>query len=150
MRYGFTREPSGGAYQELLEFCSSHSAVATLVIRRYDSLEEDALAVMELLRPFLIETAERSEWPGTRLIGHTATVYSYRVDEALVRALQTSASGLYQWQQPHRPEDLAFLRSDGHPLLVSIAHERDGYLDIDESAGLERYPHLLDLCRPES
>jgi hypothetical protein len=152
MRHGFTREPSGSAYQELLEFCGSRSVVATLVIRELDWLEEDAIAVMERLRPSQIETAERSEWAGTRLIEHTATVYSYRVDEALVRALQTSASGLYEWQQPHRPEDLAFLRSDGHPLLVSIAHEGDGYLDIEvnEIAGLERYPHLLDICRIEN
>jgi hypothetical protein len=115
MRYGFTREPSGSAYQELLEFCGSRCIVATLVIRELDWLEEDAIAVMERLRPFQIEIAERSEWAGTRLIEHTATVYTYGVDEALVNALQTLASGLYAWQQPHRPEDLVRLRSNGDP-----------------------------------
>lgn len=60
MRYGFTREPSGGAYHELLEFCGSRSVVATLVIRELDWLEEDAISVMERLA-FQIEVAERSE-----------------------------------------------------------------------------------------
>lgn len=97
MRYGFTREPTGSAYQELVEFCRSRSVVATLVIRELDWLEEEAILVMERLRPFQIETAERSEWAGTRLIGHTATVYSYRVDEALVRA---RAEGLTEASPP--------------------------------------------------
>jgi hypothetical protein len=73
MRYRFIREPTGAAYKELLDFCGSVSVVATLVIRELDWLEEDAIALMERLRPCQIEAAESSEWPGTRLIGHTAT-----------------------------------------------------------------------------
>jgi hypothetical protein len=45
--------------------------------------------------------------------------------------------GLYEWQQPERPEDLALLRRDGTPLLGSSAHERDGFLVLDEDE-LER------------
>lgn len=149
MQYEFTREPAGSAYADLLEFCGSLAATALLVIREVKWLEEDALAVMERLRPFQLNAEERSEWPGTRLIGHTATVYTYRVDTALVAALQTSASGLYQWQHPHRPEDLAFLRTDARPVLSSIAHEGDAYLEITdaERPQLERYRRLLEICR---
>jgi hypothetical protein len=37
--------------------------------------------------------------------------------------------GLYDWRMPNRPEDLSVL-SDGTPLLTTIAHEVDGYLDL--------------------
>lgn len=73
-------------------FCRSRSVVATLVIRELDWLEEDAISVMERLRPFQMGVAERSEWPGTKLIGHTATVRSYRVDDGFVEAVQRSAN----------------------------------------------------------
>ena len=152
MQYGFVREPAGDAYLDLLELCGSIAATASLVIRNVKWLDDDALAVMERLRPFQVSARESSEWPGTRLIGHTAAVYSYRVDAALVAALQASATGLYQWQHPHRPEDLAFLRSDERAVLSSIAHEGDAYLDIaeEERPLLERYRRLREICRVET
>ena len=152
MQYVFTREPTGAAYVDLLELCGSSAATASLVIRHGSRLKPDADAVMKRLRQFQTSREERSEWPGTQLIGHTATVYSYRVDEAFVGALRASANGLYQWQHPHLPEDLAFLRSDDRPVLSSIAHERDAYLELTEKERplLERYPRVLEICRLET
>jgi hypothetical protein len=40
---------------------------------------------------------------------------------------------LYGWQFPHLPDDLCFYKTDGEVLLVTIAHERDSYLQLEES-----------------
>jgi hypothetical protein len=152
VRYGFTREPTGSAYADLLEFCGSIATTAILVVRKAEWLDEDALAVMDRLRLFEVKAEARSEWPGTQLIGHTATVYRYRVDEAFIGALRACSNGLYEWQHPHRPEDLAFLNRDGRPVLTSIAHERDGYIELlaEELALLERHPRVLQICTLEA
>ncbi len=65
-----------------------------------------------------------NEWPGTRLIGHLATVSFFRVRAESIRVL-SSVSRLYAWLAPDHPEDLAFYRSDGSCCFASISHEKD-------------------------
>ena len=42
-----------------------------------------------------------------------------------------AAGGLYSWEAPARPEDLALYAADGRPWLGSIAHERDSFVYRD-------------------
>jgi hypothetical protein len=56
-----------------------------------------------------------------------------------------ASEGLFSWTQPELPEDLCLFRKDGEPWLVTIAHEKDGYLVLspNESAALtESIPTL--------
>lgn len=151
-RYSLGREPRDKNYRDLLEFCASRAPAALLVVREVDWLDEAAIHLLERLRLFQTAVQERSEWPGTRLLNDTATVYQYVVQTELVTVLQSVAHGLYDWRQPQRPEDLCFVRATGTPLLVSIAHEHDGYLDLDgpdEELLRSKYPSLTTLLEPD-
>ena len=72
------------------------------------------------------------EWPGTRLMGHTAPVYSYRVTPELTAALKGKVRSLYAWLPPDLPEDLAFYWPDGSPLLGTSSHERFAFVNLGE------------------
>ena len=106
--------------------------------------------VFEHLRPWIREQREASEWPGTKLYGHTARLTFFAFNEESVTVLKESAVSLYQWQQPALPEDLCLLRPGDEPWLVSIAHERDSYLAITEEerdALVELVPELATKLR---
>jgi len=62
----------------------------------------------------------------------SATILTYHLSSELLVILQTVTNGLYQWVQPELPEDLCFIRPDGEPILITIAHECDAYLDVTE------------------
>jgi hypothetical protein len=126
-------EPVGQTYRALLAYAASLSGSFTLVWRHQLSFDASAAALEDVLRPFLIEETERSEWPGTALIGHSATVRTYRISADSARALAT-VGGLFGWQSPALPEDLAFYGPDGRCWLGSIAHERDAFVTLDANA----------------
>jgi len=96
--------------------------------------------IMKALEPALIGHNDQSDWPGTRLIGHSARVFRYRYNAEVCMILGSSAHGLYDWVTPDRPEDLSVLTS-ATPILTTIAHERDGYLDLS----VEQVEKLSDL-----
>jgi hypothetical protein len=51
---------------------------------------------------------------------------------------------------PDLPEDLSFVRADGTPLLVTIAHEQDGYLELtreDYDVFRHAFPELRTAAR---
>jgi hypothetical protein len=124
-------EPVGPTYRALLAFAERCSGSFSLVWRHQLSFAASAAVLEGVLRPFLIEETETSTWPGTRLIGHSATVRTYRLSPDSARALAT-ADGLFAWQSPARPEDLAFYAPDGRCWLGSTAHERDAFVALDE------------------
>ena len=123
-------EPVGLTYRALLAFAERCSGSFSLVWRRQLSFDASAAAVERVLRPFLIQETEASEWPGTKLIGHSATVRTYRVSPDSVREL-AGADGLFAWQSPARPEDLAFYALDRRCWLASIAHEGEAFVALD-------------------
>ena len=118
-------------YQRLLGHAVAFCGTALLVVRDSLQLEPSARLVFQKLAKFLRSAQKRAEWPGTKLLhGTAATVYEYEYNEALAHLLQSMAHGLYEWRQPRFPEDLCLLRPDRNPWLVSISHERDGYLEL--------------------
>lgn len=128
--YDLLEEPRGSTYRELLAFLAPHAQTALLVVRDQEILQQSAQGILDELHPHLLKEEARGEWPGTRLMGHTATVYIYSVDQSIVDTLSDAVEGLYCWEGPDRPEDLCLLRSDDSPILVTIAHEHDAYLEL--------------------
>lgn len=96
------------------------------------SLNAHGSAVLEQLKPFLVSKSESSQWPGTELYDHTATVCTYRFDSACSSVLEKVAASLLSWLQPDLPEDLCLLRAGGEPFLVTIGHENDAYFNMTE------------------
>src|SRR4051794_17935145 len=95
--------------------------------------------VLDPLEPFPIAREERFEWPGTHVLGHTASVCRHRLNGDVVEVLLDAADALYDWQQPGLPEALCVLRDDGTPWLASIAHEEDAWFELTEP----EHEHLL-------
>lgn len=66
-------------------------------------------------------------WPGTRLIGHRASVITYRSDKGAGEILRRPGS-LFGWLAPDYPEDLFFVSPDEILLLATVSHEREGWI----------------------
>ena len=151
VRLNFIREPRGRLYRGLLDFALEVCKSALLVVGKRMPLGVRGQAILSQLEPFLKHKTELSEWPGTQLLfGGTAWVFQYDFTPECAEILKWATSGLYRWLQPRLPEDLCLLRADGRPWLVSITHERDGYLDLtpDEKVHLfEALPRLKALVR---
>jgi hypothetical protein len=125
------KEPAGAVYRALVA-AAAEVCDAFLLVRR-EATNESALGVIEHLSPWLIEESEVSEWPGTELLGHTATVYKFKATAETLAFLAQRVDRLYAWCQPDLPEDLCLLRADGSPWLATIAHEADGFLMLSEA-----------------
>ena len=94
--------------------------------------------VLEPLRDDILSRRDVTEWPGTHpLSGKTVELVEFRLAPESLEYLSRIARGLYSWKFSALPEDLHFIRHDGTPWLVSIAHERDAYFVIDETEQTE-------------
>lgn len=129
-RYTLGDEPTGRAYRALLDYALGTCNSALVVVRSADE-SEAAKAILERLRPYVISERRESRWPGTELLDDTASVVKFRYDRAVADVLKMGTDHLFGWIEPGLPEDLCLIRPDGRPWLVSIAHEHDGYLDLD-------------------
>jgi hypothetical protein len=81
----------------------------------------------------VIDVREQSEWPGTRLFGHTASVTHFDLNDESVALLKSVSNSIFGWRTPKLPEDLCLLREDESVWLGSISHERDAWLEVTES-----------------
>ena len=130
--YTIESEPVAEAYQRLLDLAGLFCARGLLVTRPGLGMSAEGRDLVSALLSFQGNERSASEWPGTDLGRGSATVLSFEVhDQSL--ALLRPAPGLYSWRQPHRPEDLCFLRADGSTWLASIAHESDAFLELEEA-----------------
>jgi hypothetical protein len=127
----FLDEPRGEHYARLLRSLLPHSDTVLLVAREQLKVSEDAKAVFRQLLPFRTRRVRTMAWPGTELIDHYAHVNYYPATSEVVTILETAVSGLFQWKQPQRPEDLCFL-SKGGAVLTTIAHEGMAWLNLPE------------------
>src|SRR5262249_20126624 len=133
-----SEEPKAETYLSLLNFALHTNSLFSLVWRDHHGFHQPAFAIEEELRPNLVKELRTDEWPGTRLLGHFATVRLYRMSPEALSVL-AEAKRLYAWVTPKRPEDLSFYVSESRPWFGSIAHERDsfvfpGVVHIDELA----------------
>ena len=151
--YTFKSEPRGRTYDRLVDFAPTECATALLVVRDPLALSPTAHDVLRQLDSCLRERSEQSEWPGTVLLGHTATVYRYSLTPVFLDTVKRVARGLFDWVEPGLPDDLCFLSADGQPWLVTIAHERDVYMELSEDQHarlLKQIPELAELLAADA
>lgn len=127
LSYTLLGELSGNKYHKLLNYAIADCSYALLVLRDSRELDSGAIRFIKRLSPFLYKEERTTEWPGTILFNHEATVFQYYFMDEFVAILNQSVSSLYEWQQPGFPEDLCLLRKDGSPWFVTISHEKDSY-----------------------
>jgi hypothetical protein len=130
----FAQEPRAGVYRRLISVLAPMAHRALLVERIlhtndgvvFGGFSPEGERLHLRIHPWCAVEEERSEWPGTQLLGGaTALVREYALSSEVISALQTTVEGLYEWQGG-LPEDLAFLRENGEPMMFAISHENDG------------------------
>lgn len=130
----------------MLDLAIGKCKVALLVVRHSLPLSQNGEHALERLAPFLRQKVESSEWPGTTLLNGVASVYYYDFGVECAEALKEVTDSLYSWEQPNLPEDLCLLRANTEPWLVSISHERDGYVRLSREKTTQVAKVLPALC----
>ncbi len=123
-------EPSGAIYRMLLVFAARKQSLFSLVWRDQLDFLEPAYAIDQALTSECVSSVSTDAWPGTRLMGHKATVNFYKLSPSATELL-TGPGRLFAWRAPQLPEDLAFYVAPDRPWFGSIAHEGDAFLYAD-------------------
>ena len=89
-------EPTGDVYSRLIDFAASVSS-EFLVVEREHETGGRGDRFLDVVIEHHIRTAARGAWPGTELIGHTATVFVFRSTTKAAGVIKRLASGLYDW-----------------------------------------------------
>lgn len=133
--YWIIAEPQRQSYEALIRFCAKIGAFGTLA-----DLFPTNKAGKEARASFIdkagsstlgIEMVER--WPiGEPQSGGGKPTPLWKLDltDDLVNLLVNSLRGLFGWQSPKLPEDLAVYRHDGTVLLGTVAHEHIGWMNL--------------------
>ena len=117
-------EPTGDAYARLIDLSTRYCDRFSLIWRPGERCDR---AVEAALSPHLVSEERVVEWPGTKLLGGPpATMRTYQLSTLSSQILKT-VDGLYSWQHPEHPEDLALYSASGQLWLGSIAHEGDAW-----------------------
>jgi hypothetical protein len=142
------QEPRGSVYETLLATLQPYCPRFSLVY--VGSLSTKAEAIERELAGLELSRNETEQWPGTRIRirpGMTRPIIShYRFDTRGLEIL-SSAPGLYAWDGPDRPQDLALYGPDGPFWLGTVAHEQTARLAVpDGVASILRAIHGLRLA----
>ena len=124
--YRITRDVTGEAYKLLLEAALEEASMFSLVWSD-GPFPPKAAAMRTALRGLQLRHVKRDRWPGTILVGHTASVVTYRAaPEALPILLEPGS--LFGWRSPAYPDDLSFSTDSGAVCLATVSHEGDAWI----------------------
>jgi hypothetical protein len=121
------------AYRRLIDYAISHSAA--FVIRGTPAKGSPFAEVFRRLKPFLLEVCSFDVLVGRNEFAYTYTegdYYFYKCCTESGDVLKEVSDSLFSWRHPLLPEDLSFVDTEGNDFLVNIAHEKIGYIRIDE------------------
>src|SRR2546428_8111837 len=93
--YTIRAEPTGHVYQALLGLSLQHCETFVLVVSSERLLERPGRDVLERLSPLVVTRSEEREWPGTKLIGSTSTVWRFKLCDDAVGVLTSACDHLY-------------------------------------------------------
>jgi hypothetical protein len=131
--FDIIEEPRGDLLRKLMTAAAQLSSGLVMVLRDDLGLGEAGQALLSRLQPSLMGRQRGSRWPGTTLLGEAATILRFALSAQVLEEVVVASSGLFGWQQPMLPEDLALIRSDGTAVLASICHEHDAYFEVSDA-----------------
>jgi hypothetical protein len=141
-RHAIVGDIRADLYRGLVAAGHRRDLSALLVVRGVHELSPRGQELLSALAGSLVAHSSTSEWPGSRMQDAEASVNQYALTEATTAMLAAAAGGLYDWMAPKLPEDLCFIRPDGTPWLVSVAHERDAYVLLSQTEAVELLAEL--------
>ena len=116
-------------YFTLLEWCFQNSASFGLA-----AYPDPTAGPLELaLKSEMTAELTTTTWPGSQLhSGQAAVIRHYRCSSDALLVLKRTTSRLVDFNTRYGARDIHFLRQDGSPLLVYIAHEDEAFLLLTE------------------
>jgi hypothetical protein len=119
-------------------------------LREELDLSESGRVIVARIGPRLLARKPGAPCPWNELLEPYTFLLHFKLDDVIVEEVLRASDGLYGWQQPSLPEDLALLRDDGSTILGSIAQHHDSWLEVtyQEFESIVRaIPPLLNLVR---
>jgi len=146
MIYLFKEDPKNKIYYSLLDFLRTVAKEFILVKRTQLKFDNTAELLLKELSSNLVNKIQASEWPGTKLLGKAnAEIFRFKVNLVSIDILKRYSNCLSDWSAPKLPEDLAFFRQDNCVIFGSVIHEKEYWLDLNETELniiINRYPNL--------
>jgi hypothetical protein len=146
MIYLFKEEPKEKIYYSLLDFLKTAAKEFILVKRMQLEFDNNAEALLKELSSNLMNKIEANQWPGTKLLGQAnAEIYRFEANLKSIDILKRYSKGLSDWLAPKLPEDLTFFRKDNGLIFGSVIHEKEYWLDLNETelnTIINQYPDL--------
>lgn len=96
-------------------------------------------------KPHMLGIDDVSTCHGSGVSKGKTPVWRFAMDASLLELLTAQSQGLYDFQAPKLPEDLAIYRSDGSVLLGSVAHEHMGWMNLTVDEHVDRRLGLVEL-----
>lgn len=143
--YLFVHEPRAPLYHRILDYAASVCPHFAVVVRDVERVSPTSSTLLAQLRPFIVEELLTTEWPGTVLLEGQAHLYKYRLTQQALEVLKSSSTHLFQWRAPELPEDLCLIRPNGEPWLGMVAHERDGWINLNQPEYSELVTRAWDI-----
>ena len=146
-RYIIRAEPRGPAFKALLKYCAAMGSYCSLVdnFPRSKKGREASEHFFESAKPSLIGVDDVHEWPGTGPSKGTVPLWKFRLEPGMLDLMIARSRGLYGFQTPKLPEDLAVYRADGSVLIGSVAHEHIGWMNLTAEEREDGRLGLVDL-----
>ena len=125
MKYYFlSSRLSSGNYEALLQWALESCTKFSLVWRASLPFNKKAKNIEIKLKRYLLKEEKTNQWPGTKILGLADNILRlYKITRESIEILKV-AGGIYNWQSPDFPEDLAFYKSVGRAWFGSVAHEK--------------------------
>ena len=148
--YWIASEPRGPALEALLNYCVAVGGYCSLVDQFPHSKKgrEARERFLSAAKPHLLGIDDVSDWPGSGVIKGTVPLWRFTMGTGLLDLLVAKSKGLYDFQAPKLPEDLAVYRTSGSVLMGSVAHEQMGWMNLTPDEKADRRLGLVEL-RPK-
>ena len=138
--YNFKQKIGQDIYRKILDYSLIQTSKMVFVdIDAYGKKNNLDQGFIRLISPHILKKQTVLSWPGT--IKQPFKNSEYKGEEMyvlnanpnLIQEIKLLIPTLWDWQGPKYPEDLRFLRPDGTPWFVSITHEDDAYVELEDS-----------------
>ncbi|MDQ0163272.1 stage III sporulation protein AH [Aeribacillus alveayuensis] len=130
--------PKDKVYSQLIDLAFEICDEFHLVLRKDMGSLKVVGPILKKLQSSFKEMKEQSEWASTILgDNQTARVYYYFTDENAKKVLKELSDSLYDWVQPHLPEDLSFFK-DGKAWLITSSHEKESFIDTQDNYEIKK------------
>ena len=114
----------------------------SFTIREENENSKKTNQLLNDLSNYSIEKFIVREWPGSKLLLGTASLFNYFLNNETIYILKNYNNNIFDWTAPHLPEDLVIYKDD-IPQLISITHEKDLYIQLNDNFDLKDIPESL-------